>query len=85
VFCRADLPSLKRESIFISLLENIHPSEADLMLAIKDQDLTRLYPNLTRELGEKAGFLKPLPVVEPVAADPAPKVKAPRKAVAKKA
>ena len=82
VFCRADLPALRRESIFISLLENIHPSEADMMLAIKDQDLTRLYPNLTRELGERAGFIKPLPVevvTEPV------KAKAPKKAAAKKA
>lgn len=86
VFCRADLPALRRESIFISLLENIHPSEVDMMLAIKDQDLTRLYPNLTRELGERAGFIQPLPVVE-VAPEPdkVVKVKAPRKAAAKKA
>lgn len=87
VFCRADLTPFKRETIFVQLLENVHPSEAELMLAIKDQELTRLYPNLDRAFAESLGFVKPLPVAEPtlseaVEKDPKPKTK---KTPAKKA
>jgi len=42
VFCRADLNKLRRESLFIQLLENLHPYESKLILAIKDQKLTKM-------------------------------------------
>lgn len=57
VFCRTDLKSTKRETIFIQLLEAIHPTEAKVLLAIKDQNLTKLYPNLTRKVITEAGFI----------------------------
>lgn len=60
VFCRADLTAAKRETIFVQLLEAIHPSEAKVLLAIKDQTLTKLYPNITRKLVAEAGFIPPL-------------------------
>lgn len=49
IYNRSDLTALRRESKFLQLLEGLHPSEADLMLAIKDQDIARLYPNVTYE------------------------------------
>lgn len=57
VFCRADLTALKREALFIQLLEGIHPSEAAMMLAVKDQNLARAFPNLTFESLTAAGLL----------------------------
>lgn len=60
VFCRADLKAGKREVMFVQLLESIHPSEAKVLLAIKDQKLTDLYPNITRQVVADAGFIPPL-------------------------
>ena len=57
VFLREDLKPIKREQLFIDLLENVHPSEAKLLLAIKDQKLTKLYKKVTRSVVEKAGFI----------------------------
>lgn len=57
VFCRADLKPAKRESLFIQLLENIHPTEAELIVAVKDQELTKLYPNITHQLVFDNGFV----------------------------
>lgn len=55
---RADWAKNARQQNFINLLEAIHPSEADILLAIKDQDLPRLYPNLTKDAVSAAGYLK---------------------------
>lgn len=49
VLRRADLTPIKRESIFISMLESVDPKEAKILLAIKDQKLSKLYPNITKE------------------------------------
>lgn len=57
VFTRKDLTPIKRESLFISLLEGVHPSEAELLVAIKDQTLQKKYPKITRKLVESAGFI----------------------------
>ena len=57
VFCREDLTPIRRETLFINLLENIHPSEAKLLLAVKDQKLTKLYKKITRKIVEDAGFI----------------------------
>jgi len=50
VFTKAakDVTRARREYLFIQLLEGLSPTEAKLMLAIKDQQLQRVYPNLTR-------------------------------------
>jgi len=60
VFCRTDLKPIKRESLFISFLEGIHPDEAKLMIAIKDQKLTKMYPKITRKLLESYNLIKPI-------------------------
>jgi len=60
VFTRTDLQPLKREQLFISLLESLHPTEASLMLAVKEQSIPKLYKKITRKLVEGAGFIPPL-------------------------
>jgi hypothetical protein len=64
VFCRKDLTPLKREGLFISLLEGVHPSEAKLLLAVKDQSLPKLYKKITHKLVADVGFVPPPPVKE---------------------
>lgn len=61
VFCRKDLTPMKRETLFIQLLESLHPSEAKILIAIKDQKLTELFPNITRVKVAEAGFIPALP------------------------
>lgn len=60
VFCRADLKPIKRESLFVSFLEGVHPEEAAMLIAVKDQELHKLYPKITRKMLEKAGAIEPL-------------------------
>lgn len=64
VFCRTDLAAIRKETLFVQLLENLHPSEAELILAIKDQKLTKKYPKITHKLVAEAGFISPLPAKE---------------------
>ncbi len=56
-FSRSDLKPAKREGLFITMLEGVYTSEALLLLAIKNGDLTKLYPFATKAFGEKHGFL----------------------------
>ena len=58
VFCRADLPAIRREDLFIQLLEGVHPSEAELLLSVKDQNITKKYKNITHELVYNLGFVQ---------------------------
>ena len=60
VFTRADLKPVKREQLFISLLEGVHPEEAKLLCAVKDQTLHKLYPKITRKLVTETGILPPV-------------------------
>ena len=62
VLCRKDLPALKRETIFIEMLESFHPSESKVLLAVKDQNLTSLYKNVTHKLVYEAGMVAVAPV-----------------------
>lgn len=55
--CREDLTQLKRENIFINMLEGVHPTEAVILLAVKEGTLTKVYPFATMEFGVKHGFL----------------------------
>lgn len=57
VFTREDLTSIKRESLFISLLEGIHPDEAKVLIAMKDQLLHKMYPKITWKLVSDAGII----------------------------
>lgn len=44
---------LRREQLYVQLLESIHPSEAKLLNAVKDQKLDALYPKVTAEFVKK--------------------------------
>ena len=44
---------LRREQLFVQLLESVHPSEAKLLLAMKDQSVDLLYPKFTAEFVKK--------------------------------
>jgi hypothetical protein len=57
VFTRKDLKPLKREQLFIDLLESIEDEEAKVLLAVKDQKLTKLYPKITKKLVKDSGIL----------------------------
>jgi hypothetical protein len=63
---REELSPVRREALFIQLLEIFHEFEANLMIAIKDQKLTDLYPNITYDLLEQHGFLPSRPKSEEV-------------------
>ena len=78
VLCRKDLPKLRRETIFIEMLESFHPSESKVLLAVKDQNLNALYPNITHQLLFDNGLVIVAPSVEEIP------VKKPRKAPVKK-
>lgn len=67
VFCRKDLTPIKRESLFISILEGVHPEEAKMLIAIKDQTLTKMYPKVTHKLVNDAGMVSVPPVAKKVA------------------
>ena len=47
------LSSLRRESMFIQLLEGLHPEEADIICLVKDGQLNKKY-KLTRDIVEPA-------------------------------
>jgi hypothetical protein len=59
VFCRKDLTNIKREQLFINLLESVHPTEAKLLIAIKDRTLDKMYKKITKKLVTEAGFIPP--------------------------
>lgn len=48
------LPRMKKEMVFVQILEGIHWQEADLVVAAKDKALEKMYPNITREIVRKA-------------------------------
>lgn len=52
-----ELASVRRETLFIQMLESLHPSEAKLMCAVKDQKLSKLYKKITTDLLVDNGFL----------------------------
>lgn len=52
-----ELSKVKKEQLFIQLLESIHPSEAELLIAVKDQKLNSLYRNITSEVVSQYGFI----------------------------
>lgn len=57
LFCNAKLKAIKRESIFIGLIEHIHPTEAAVLIAVKDQKLQKVYPKITWKLVSDAGII----------------------------
>ena len=48
------LSSLRRESMFIQLLEGLHPDEAKIICKVKDKELESLYPKVTLDIVKEA-------------------------------
>lgn len=63
-FVDSTIDQRKREQLFIMLLETVCNDEAKVLLAIKDQKLDLLYPNLTYDLLEQYGYLPTRPEQE---------------------
>lgn len=58
IFTKAkELNKVRKEHLFIQLLENIHPSEAQVLIAVKDQKLNKLYKKVTANLAADYGFI----------------------------
>lgn len=58
IFTKAkELNKVRKEHLFIQLLENVHPSEAKLLIAVKDQKLNKLYKKVTADLAADHGFI----------------------------
>ena len=47
-------PNVKKEKIFITLLETIHPKDAEVLVAMKDKKLKTIYKGLTLATVKKA-------------------------------
>ena len=47
------LSTIRRETIFIQMLEGLHPKEADIIIAVKDRDLEEMY-DVSFEVVEEA-------------------------------
>jgi hypothetical protein len=48
------LSSLRRESMFIQLLEGLHPKEAEIICLVKDKELEEVYPKVTFDVVKQA-------------------------------
>lgn len=51
------LPKIRKEALFVQLLETIHPSEAELLIAVKDQTLHKLYKKINADVAAEYGFI----------------------------
>lgn len=54
---KKNIQKIRREQIFIQTLERINHKEAKILLAVKDQNLVKLYPSLTAEYLMDCGLL----------------------------
>lgn len=52
-FKGSNLPKIKKEQIFIEILNSVNPKSADILVFCKDKALHELFPNITKELVEK--------------------------------
>lgn len=57
------VPSSKRETLWVQMLEGMHWKEANIMVHVKDQTLLKIYPNMYEVL-TKLGAKITLPKVE---------------------
>lgn len=53
VFRRSDLTPIRREAIFIDLLQNVDPREAAIIIALKDKKLNKMFPKITKKVAAK--------------------------------
>lgn len=51
---QSTIPKIKKEQIFIEMLETISPAEADILVSCKDKALHEMYPKITADLVKSA-------------------------------
>ena len=51
-----NMESFRREMHFVDLLKDIHVDEVKVLLAVKDQNLGKLYPKITEQFIKDSGF-----------------------------
>jgi hypothetical protein len=56
LFCKggSNLPKLKKETLFIQMLEGLHHKDAEALLIIKDKSLNKTYKGLTESVVKEA-------------------------------
>lgn len=64
ILLREDLKPIKREQIFIEMLESINYKEAELLVAISNQHVELIFPNLSLENMYAAGIIQPAGTTE---------------------
>lgn len=57
LYFRDNLSKTKRDLLYIQSLERVSEEEARVLIAVKDQELTKLYPNITPQLVCDAGYI----------------------------
>lgn len=58
MFTRTDVKQIKLEVPFINALESLTKEDAEILIEIKDQNLDKIYPNITRSELVKVGYFK---------------------------
>ncbi len=48
------LSNLRRETMFVQLLEGLHPKEAEIICLVKDKELESVYPKVTIDVVKQA-------------------------------
>jgi len=56
IFCKggSNIPKLKKETLFIQMLEGLHHKDAEALLVIKDKSLNKQYKGLTESVVKEA-------------------------------
>ncbi len=49
----SNIRKMDKERVFIQVIENVSPAEADILVACKDKALTEMFPKITKELVAK--------------------------------
>lgn len=58
IYRRAELKAIRRESMFIQALESFDKDSVAILLAVKEQNLDTVYPNITLDALKEVGYLK---------------------------
>jgi len=57
-FQRAELPAIRRESIFIQSLESLSAIDAKILIAVKEQTLHKMFKTLTMKNLKAVGYFE---------------------------
>lgn len=58
IFQRKEIRQLRAEQLFIQALELMNEDDAKVMVAMKDQELDKLYPTITLDTLKEVGYFK---------------------------